>query len=450
MQREHWKSRLGFIWASVGSAVGLGSIWRFPYIVGENGGAAFIFLYIFSLLLIGFPILLSEVFIGKKTQLSPAGALKKIGGTERWSLCGKICILTGFLVSSFYGVVAGWTLLYLIRSVFGFEGIHTAQDSLALFEGIGRSFTEILAVFALFSALCLLILRTGIKRGIENFNKVVMPLLLIILLVLSVRGVFLPGGEKGIAYIFKPHFSSLTDRSFKVALGQAFFSLSLGQGTMITYGSYLKSGNIPAICLPITLFGLFVSLLAGVAIFTLVFSFGLAPAFGSSLTFQTLPLIFGKMAGGHIFGFLFFLLLFFAATTSQISALEPAIAYFTDNKKWPRKRASFTVVFVSFILGVPSALSFGSPSYLQIYGKSFFTLLSDFCVNSLIPLGGLIAVLAIAWKCPIKQTLEELKMGGGELFFKRYPFLPCYLHVAIKYLSPIIILFVVLNLYGVV
>lgn len=449
-KREQWKSRFGFIWAAVGSAIGLGSIWRFPYVVGENGGATFVLLYLICLLLVGFPVLISEILIGRKAQLNPSGSFKEIGRHKGWQGMGKMTILTGFLVSSFYVVIAGWTLGYFFQALFGgltsFESTKAAVNHFQVFStspwwGIGS--------LVGFLFLSFFVLYTGVQKGIEAGNKIMMPLLLIVLLFLAVKGLMMPGGEQGLTFVFKPDWSEITPTAILLALGQAFFSLSLGQGTMVTYGSYLgKKENVPGTCLPITLFGICVSLLAGIAIFTIVFSAGLPPSSGESLMFQTLPIIFSQIPGGYFLCLLFFLLLVLAALTSQISAMEPLIAYFMDAWKWKRHRAVLTTAIAVFIVALPCVLSFGPWREMTFFGKNFFNLLLFLCLNILIPLGGLVAVILVGWRWTFKKAFPHLK-EGAEGFFKTYPHLRWYFEISIKYIAPLIIVIVMLDALGV-
>ena len=276
-----------------------------------------------------------------------------------------------------------------------------------------------------------------------------MPLLVVVLLVLAVKGLTLPGGGKGVAFLFKPDWSMVTPTAIIMALGHAFFSLSLGQGTMVTYGSYLsEKENLPGTCFPIAFFGVLISLLAGIAIFTIVFAVGLPPTSGESLMFQTLPLIFSQMTGGYFLCLLFFVLLFLAALTSQISALEPSIAYFIDEKGWGRHKAVTIVAVSSFIVGVPSALSFGALSGVRIFDLTIFSAVLGLCVNILIPLGGLAAVLLVGWRWGMKKALTHMEAGSGGMF-ERYPILRGYFQIGIKYLAPLIILFIMLDAMGV-
>ncbi len=445
--REQWRSKLGFIWAAVGSAVGLGSIWRFPYIVGENGGATFIFLYFICLLAIGLPVLLAEFTIGRKTQLSPKGAFQKLG---KWGALGGATIFTGFLVSTFYGVIAGWTFGYLIEALLGgLTQFGSAEEATFLFQKLSHSAFWSVGYQALFMAVAGAVLYKGVQGGIEKGNKVMIPLLVIILILLAIKGLSLPGGMKGVRFLFQPDWSMITPTAIIMALGQAFFSLSLGQGTMVTYGSYLsQKENLPGTSFPIAFFGVLISLLAGVAIFTIVFAVGVPPTSGESLMFQTLPLIFSDMTGGYLLCVAFFVLLFLAALTSQISALEPPIAYLIDQKKWSRKKAVITVAISSFLVGVPSALSFGVLNHIQIFDMKIFSFVLGLCVNILIPLGGLAAVLLVGWRWGIKKAVAHMETGSGGLF-RRYPFLRIYFEIGIKYVAPLAILFILVDALGV-
>ncbi len=449
-KREQWKSRLGFIWAAVGSAIGLGSIWRFPYVVGQNGGATFVVLYLICLILVGFPVLVSEILVGRTAALNPSGAFLKLGKNRKWQGIGKMTILTGFLVSSFYAVIAGWTLGYFLESLLGHLGsLSTSSAAQTQFLKLTSSpFWSVGFLFG-FLLLAIFILYTGVQHGIEAGNKIMMPLLLFVLIFLAIKGLTFPKGEQGLTFLFKPSFSDIRAETILMALGQAFFSLSLGQGTMVTYGSYLpKKENIPGTCLPIAFFGICVSLLAGIAIFTIVFAFGLPVAGGESLMFQTLPLIFSKIPAGYLLSLLFFLLLLLAALTSQISAMEPLIAYLIDARKWSRHRATLTVGLAVFIVALPCALSFGPLKGWTLFGKTLFDLILYLCLNILIPLGGLGAVLLIGWKWGIKKTLPALQTGG-EALFKRLPFLPHYFKISIKFIAPLIIVLILLDAIGV-
>jgi len=450
MQRESWKSRLGFIFAALGSAVGLGSIWRFPYVVGENGGAAFIILYLLCLALIGFPVLISEILIGRSTQKSPSSAFFLLGKSKSWRKIGKMTIVTGLLISSFYSVIAGWSVGYLIEALKGKLHIFTSgSEALSYFQSLNSNSSWTIGYHFLFMLISAFVLLTGVRKGIEFGSKIMMPFLIIVLVIIMVKGLSLPNSFEGINFLFSPKWDLLTPSAIAMALGQAFFTLSLGQGTMVTYGSYLSQReDIPRSCIPVVLLNTAIGLLAGIAVFAIVFSAGLEPASGPSLIFETLPVVFSQISWGWSLSILFFILITIAAITSEISALEPAISYLIDEKNWSRKKATISVTLVAFLLGIPSALSFGIWKNTTIFGASFYNLISDFSVNFLVPLGGFLAVILVGWKWGTKQAFENLKTGSASFFHDR-PWLSKYFYLCIKYTSPILIIVILLNLLGV-
>jgi len=447
VKRAQWNSRLGFMWSAIGSAIGLGSIWRFPYVVGENGGAAFVLIFCICLVLVSLPVLMTEILIGRKSATSPFGAFKKLGGNNFWGGVGKMTIVTGFLVSSFYSVIAGWTLGYLVEAIFG-HVMHfaTATSASAYFAKLSSSPVWALGYHFFFMVIAVWILFTGVQRGIERGNKILMPMLFLILVLLVAKGLMLPNAQKGVAFLLSPDWSSVTPAMVLMALGQAFFGVSLGQGTMVTYGSYLsKDDDIPLTCFPIACSVIVVSILAGLAIFSVVFSVGMAPSAGPDLMFKTLPVVLSQITGGYFFGVLFFLLIFLAALTSQISAMEPTIAYLIDEKRFTRHQAVSLCGVGSLLLGVPSALSFGLLKNKLIFGLNFFDFISFISINILIPLGGLAAVIVVGWVWGVSKGVDNMKKGA-EKVFKYMPFLAPYLKFSIKYLAPFIILVVLANL----
>lgn len=438
--REHWKSRAGFIFAALGSAVGLGSIWRFPYIVGENGGAAFILLYIFCLILIGFPVLLSEIIIGKSTQKSPSLAFRELSKSSRWQMAGKMTLITGFIISSFYSVVAGWGLGYFIQAISGnLMRIENSANASSTFVTFSSNPYWSIGFHGIFLLLSLGVLISGVKKGIEVGSKIMMPLLILVLFALVIKGLTMPSAIEGLKFLFSPDFSDFTPRVILMALGQAFFTLSLGQGTMITYGSYLaKKENVFNNCGIVVILNTLIALLMGVAIFTVIFSINISPTSGPALLFETLPLVFSQIPGGYYFGALFFLLVTIAALTSEVSALEPMISYLIDQKKMQRKKAVSLTVLGAFILGIPSALSFSLFKDV-LFGMSFFDLISFISVNILVPLGGFFAVVLVGWKT--KKHLAELVEGKHET-------IKWYFTICTKYIAPLLILFILLDLLG--
>lgn len=446
MKREHWGSRLGFIFAVAGSAVGLANIWRFPYITGHYGGAAFVILYLVCLIAIGIPAFISEITIGRKAQSNPAKAFRFLGHSAFWGRLGGGTLITGFLVSAFYSAIAGWILGYLVEALRG-NLIHFnhQQDTISHHQVLTESPLWGLTFHALFLFSSVAILYAGIKQGIERWNKLFMPLLFLILFVLIGKGLSMTGSEQGLHFLFTPDFSKITGEAFMVALGQSFFTLSVGQGTLVTYGSYLsKSEKILSSSVLVVLMDTFVSLLSAIAIFTIVFSVGMAPDSGPALIFHTLPLVFSQISGGYVISVLFFLLVFLAALTSEISALEPAVAYFVENKGFSRKKAVALVGLAAFAVGIPSALSTSLLKDVPVFGfPNFLEGMIYICSNILIPLGGFAAVLLTGWRWGIPGFL-------GELFHKENPssLLKIYFSLFVRYISPLLILLVFLHAIG--
>ena len=394
--REQWGSRFGFIMAAAGSAVGLGNIWRFPYITGMNGGGAFVLIYLAIVFIIGFSVMLAEMGIGRAAGLNAVGSFKKLGGGA-WPLVGWMGVIAGFLILSFYGVVAGWTIAYMIKSFTGLMEAGAAGKAGDLFGAFVSSPAQVVAYQALFMFATIWIVFRGIGEGIEKYCKLMMPALFVILLVLILRAVTLDGAGKGLEFYLKPDFSKVTGGTILAALGQGFFSLSLGMGCMITYGSYLnKKEALPSAAMTVVFLDTMVAFLSGFAIFPAVFAFGMEPAAGPGLTFITLPSVFAKMPMGSVFSFLFFLLLFFAAITSSVSLLEVCVAYFKDELGWSRAKASWVLGLVIFALGVPSALSLGG-HFPKIAGKDFLDAVDFLSSNVLLPLGGIFISLFAGW-----------------------------------------------------
>ncbi|MDD3515285.1 hypothetical protein SDC9_59114 [bioreactor metagenome] len=392
--REHWGSRIGFILAAAGSAVGLGNIWRFPYITGKYGGAAFVLVYLALIFIVGFSVMLAEMAIGRKAQLNAVGSFQKLRGGA-WPIVGWMGVLAGFMILSFYGVIGGWTIKYFIWSFTGLMGDAAAGKAGDVFGAFVTNTPQVILYQAIFMLITIWVVYKGIGEGIEKYCKILMPALFVILLILIVRSVTLEGAGKGLEFYLKPDFSKLTGESFAAALGQAFFSLSLGMGCMITYGSYVdKQTTLPGAAIQVCVIDTMVAILAGLAIFPAVFAFGVDAGAGPGLTFVTLPSVFAKMAGSSIWSALFFLLLFIAALTSAISLLEVVAAYVID-KGWARPKAAVIMGLLIFALGVPSAMSLtGAP---KIAGKDFLDAMDFLSSNVLLPLGGVFIALFVGW-----------------------------------------------------
>lgn len=430
--REHWGSRFGFIMAAAGSAIGLGNIWRFPYMTGENGGGAFLLIYLGIVIAFGLSLAMAEMSLGRAAQRNPVGAFRTLGGGA-WPLVGYVGVFTGFVILSFYIVVAGWTLAYML---FMARGALSATDPASLtgfFNRFVSSPLEPIVCAGVFILLTALIVISGVSKGIERWNKILMPALFVILIVLLIRAVTLPGAGEGLAFFLVPDFSKVTAATFRDAISQVFFSLSIGMGAMLTYGSYLrKTENLPSAALTVVLLDTSAAVLAGLMILPAVFAAGLSPSAGPGLTFITLPAVFAAMPGGVFFGFLFFALLAIAALTSAISILEPLISYCVDEHRLSRRKVVVVSSLVCFALGVPASLSFGAWSGVHIIGERGIFDSLDFLANSvLLPVGGLLTALFVGWVWG-PRALAALS-NDGQL---RQPWAPLWLFV-LRFLAPL-------------
>lgn len=455
MARAIWGSRLGFILSVAGSAIGLANIWKFPYTVGLFGGASFIFLYLLALVFIGFPVLLAEILIGRTTHLDPSGAFAALAPKQSksfWRTVGIGTLLTGFIVSSFYSAVAGQVLGYLVASVQGqLTGLHDAASAQSFHQSLLASPFWTVSYHFLFLLFSTGILYLGVRKGIERACTWMMPLLFVLLIVLSINGLFLPRAGEALAFLFTPNWSAATPLALLSALGQAFFTLSLGQGTMVTYGSYLKGNeNLLSTCIPVVILDTFVALLSAVAIFTTVFAAGIQPDSGSGLIFNTLPIAFNAMHGGTFFAILFFLLVTIAALTSEISAMEPSIAYLIDEHKISRHKAVALVGAGAFLLGLPCALAANFFPY-TLFGANALDLFNNIATNFLIPLGGLGALMLVGRVWGIHKALHQLERGlpeGLNGLHWSARFLKVYFSFCILYSAPFLLLIVFLHTLG--
>ena len=438
--RGKWSSRLGFILATSGAAIGLGNIQRFPYMTAEGGGSAFVFIYILFVIILGLPLILVEFSLGRHTQKNPICAIDQIRPKSLWKGVGALGILTAFLILTYYSVIGGWTLGYIVQTLFNIEPNLSAFASNPI---------TVLGYMALFLALTMMIVIKGVKKGIERYSKIFMPLLFLLLLILVARSLTLPGCAEGITYYLKPDFSELTPRVFLLALGQAFFSLSIGEAVLITYGSYTsKSERLPSSAVYIAGFDLLIALLAGLIIFPAIFSFGESPQQGVGLTFMILPKIFLKMPFGNLFGTLFFLLLAFAAITTSIALLEMPVIYLIDSKKWSRKKAVWIVGTLAFLIGIPSALSHGAlPSLTKLpftlFNQSSVYNIMDYLFGNLamVLCSGLLAIF-VGWIWGADKAAKELQIGCKEFATIK----PLWIFI-VKYLAPVLILIILLSLF---
>ncbi|MGB5833389.1 MAG: sodium-dependent transporter [Thiohalocapsa sp.] len=446
-----WSSRLAFILAATGSAVGLGNIWRFPYTVGEFGGGAFVLIYLVCVAAIGIPIMMAEVMIGRRGRQSPINTMRTLaereGAGPAWQLLGWMGILAGFLILSFYSVIAGWTLAYIMRAASGiFNGID-ADAAGAIFSGLVADPERLLAWHTIFMVLCVLVVARGVSSGLEKAVRFLMPALFVLLIVMVIYAAKAGDFAGGLAYMFQPDFAKLGERAGDAvlsAMGQAFFSLSLGMGAIMIYGSYLNSqASIGQNVAIIAIMDTTVALLAGMAIFPIVLANGLEPGSGPGLIFQTLPIAFGQMPGGSIFGSVFFILLVFAAWTSGISLLEPMVAWLVENQGFSRVRAATLAGVTVWLLGIACLLSLNLWSEFTLFGKGILDLFDYVTANVLLPLGGVAIAVFAGWVMSPRSTEDELRMGGGSLLYRGWRLL-------IRYIAPAGVILVFLNAIGLV
>ncbi|MGM7703465.1 sodium-dependent transporter [Pseudalkalibacillus sp. Hm43] len=440
--REQWKTRTGFMLASMGSAIGLGNIWKFPYITGENGGAAFIIVYLICIALIGIPIMLAEFAVGRNTQKDAVGSFRELTPGKPWFITGIFGVAAAFLILSFYGVVAGWALSYTTKAMSGDLLAIPADQMGDAFGGfIGNALSPILWQ-TLFMAIVIIVVVRGIKEGIEKWNKILMPTLAVLLVILVIRAVTLPGAGEGVSFLLSPDFSALNANAILVALGHAFFSLSLGMGTMITYGSYVpKNVNLPTAATGVSLADTGFALLAGLAIFPAVFAFGMDPGAGPGLIFVTLPAVFEMMPFGQFFSVLFFLLISMAALTSAISILEVPVAYFMRKFEWTRKKATWIIGTIIFLFGIPSSLSLGAWGGFTIFGLGFFDAVDYLASNILLPLGGLLTALFVGWALGKQKSLEIGGLSEASVWGKLWI-------LSLRFVAPVLILLVMASVLG--
>lgn len=429
--RGAWGSKLAFILAAAGSAIGLGNIWGFPTQAGLNGGSGFVFVYLICVLVLGVPVMAAEITIGRAARNDPVGAFKKLAPGSAWRFLGVLGVVTGLVILSYYSVVAGWTLKYIWLTVSGeFVGAD-AQTIAADFSNFTAGGLEPTLFHLCFLLMTVWVVTGGIEGGIEKVTTILMPVLLGILLLLVLRSVSLPGAAAGIEFYLKPDLSKISFEVVLAAMGQAFFSLSLGMGAMITYGSYLsEKDDIFSSAVFISLSDLLIALLAGFAIFPALFAVeGLSPDEGPSLIFLVLPNIFNQIPFGQVFGAAFYLLLAIAALTSSISLLEVVVAYFIDQRGWTRRRAALAVGAAAFLLGIPSALGEGYSSFFAGFlGRA------DFLFGKLsLVIGGLLICVFLGYRWGAREAVEEIRRSNPAFRFRTVWV------VLIKYVCPVAI-----------
>ena len=444
--RGSFGSKFGIIAATAGSAIGLGNIWRFPYIAGENGGGAFLLIYLGFILLIGIPVMISELSIGRATHRNPFGALRMLKPKSKWYLIGLMGIAAAFMINAFYSVVAGWTLEYMFKAITNQFSGKNAVEINQLFNSFQDSNWRPLLWTLVFLTLSGSVVLAGVEKGIERYSKILMPMLVFIIIILDIRAITLPNSVEGLKFLFKPDFSKIEASSILVALGQAFFSLSIGMGTLITYGSYIKkSEDIGSSAFTVAFADTLVAVLAGVAIFPAVFAFGISPASGPDLVFLTLPNIFAQMTGGYFFALIFFFLLIVAALTSTISILEVVVAYFVEELRMKRNVATLLASLGIGVLAILCSLSLNKVPGLSLGNRNLFSILENASSNILLPLGGLLIVIFVAWFFGKEQLKKELSANG--IYKIRY--FNIYL-IIIRFIAPIAIALVFMNGLGLI
>ncbi len=441
-----WSGRMAFVLAATGSAVGLGNIWKFPYITGEHGGGAFVLVYLLCIAAIGIPIMMAEILLGRRGRQSPINTMTALAAEEGrapvWKYLGWLGVVAGFLILSYYSVIAGWALSYIFRTA---SGVFTGANA----ELVNNTFTELvsdperlLAWHSIFMIATMVVVARGVQNGLEKAVRYLMPSLFILLVVLMIyamnSGYFL----KGATFLFSPDFSKIDANAVLTAMGHAFFTLSLGMGAIMVYGSYLpKDISIAKTSIIIAAADTLVALMAGLVIFPIVFAHGLEPGAGPGLIFKTLPLAFGQMEAGILVGVLFFILLSFAAWSSSISLIEPAVAWLVENKGLTRVYASTLMGLATWLVGLGTVFSFNIGAEWKLFDKNFFDLLDYLTANIMLPLGGLFIALFAAWLMSAKSTEDEL--GGSKRAYIIWRFL-------VRYITPVAVMVVFLNVIGVI
>lgn len=442
-----WSSKLAFVLAATGSAVGLGNIWKFPYITGENGGGAFVLVYLLCILLLGLPIMMAEVMLGRRGRQSPINTMHALaqeeGANPLWKYMGWLGVIAGFLILSYYSVIAGWALAYVFRALSGvFSGID-ATGADRLFGEFIADPERLLAWHTIFMVMTMVVVARGVQSGLERAVRYLMPALFGLLVLLV--GYAMAEGQftDGLMFLFKPDFDKLSGDAVLMAMGQAFFTLSLGMGAIMMYGSYLPAdASISRTSFTVAAADTFVALLAGMAIFPIVLGNGLEPASGPGLIFVTLPIAFGTMPGGSLFGGLFFILLVFAAWTSAISIIEPTVAWLVENHGYSRVSAAVWAGLVTWLVGIGSLLSFNAWSDSLVFGKTFFDLVDYLTSNIMLPLGGLLIAVFVGWIMSERSVREELGMRHLGLYRLWY--------VVLRFVAPVGVILIFMKAVGLI
>ena len=443
-----WSSRWTFVLAATGSAVGLGNIWKFPYIAGENGGGAFVLVYLLCIALIGIPIMMGEILLGRRGRKSPINAMQDMardsGAGSYWSVIGYMGVLAGIFILSFYSVIAGWAVSYFFKMVSGTFVGADADTVGGIFDGLLADPVTLTFWHTVFMALTIFVIAKGVNAGLERAIRILMPVLFVLLIVLLGYSVSSGGFDKGLSFLFSFDLNkALQPEAFIVALGHSFFTLSLGMGAIMAYGAYMqKKASIGNTVVTIAILDTLVALIAGLVIFPIVFSNNLDPGAGPGLMFVTLPLAFGQMPAGEIFGALFFLLVTFAAWSSAISLAEPGVAWWVESKGGSRVKSAIAIGVICWVMGLGTVLSFNHWAEVKLFGRTFFDNLDFLASNIMLPLGGLLIAIFVGWFMKQEAVREELTMEAGGLW--------SFYQIIIRFIAPILVLAVFAKALGLI
>ena len=437
----HWSSRMAFVLAVTGSAVGLGNVWKFPYIAGENGGGAFVLVYLVCVVAIGLPVMMSEILIGRRGRRNPVSTMELLGeeegSTQYWKWLGILGVLAGFLILSFYSVIAGWVLVYFVKSASGAFTGATAASVNTIYNEFTGNWTSVTLAHTVFLASTVFVVARGVERGLEQAVRFMVPALLVLMLVLLGYSINSGSFAEGMSFMFSPHWDELGWGGVLIALGQAFFTLSIGMGAVMAYGAYLpEETSISKAAGTVVIADTGIAMLAGLVIFPLVFANGLDPAQGPGLVFETLPLAFGQMAGGVIFGSVFFVLLSFAAWTSALSLIEPAVAWMVERYNRTRAQAAIIVGFAIWFVGMGTVLSYNVLADFTFLAGTIYDNVDYLASNIMLPLGGLLIAVFAGWVMCRNSTAEEL--GGAGFVYKAWRLLA-------RFVAPVGILIIFVN-----
>ena len=440
-----WSSRLVFIMAATGSAVGLGNIWKFPYIAGENGGSAFVLVYILCVAALGVPLMMAEVMLGRRGRQTPVNTMRTLAAeanaSQAWQLIGWAGTLAGMLILSYYSVIGGWTIAYILYSTAGSFSGFTGEEASALFNHfVGNPVVQI-GWHTAFMIITLGIVARGVQHGLEKAVTYLMPALVVLLFVLVGYAMTTGSFMKSLAFLFTPDFSHFSGSSMLTALGHAFFTLSLGMGCIMAYGAYVPPGtSIASTSITIAVVDTIVALLAGMAIFPIVFANALEPGAGPSLIFETIPVAFGNMVGGTLFGTLFFLLLLIAAWTSSISLIEPSVTMMIENFDLTRRQAALRIGLTTWLLGFGTAFSFNVWADVTVWGMTFFEHVDFLTSNLMLPLGGVGIAIFAGWLMTKEMSRAELSVNNEALY--------SIWQALIRFIAPIAVSIVLLHAIG--